>query len=122
MKILLDTNSFLIPGKFKVDIFEQLREEFGKLELYTLDLVVTELKKITKTSGKDSGYAKLGLELLKRNDVVIIRSGGESADDEIVRIGNEYLVFTQDKGLIRKLKVNDIRIITLRQGKYISKA
>lgn len=119
--ILLDTNPFLLPGKFKVDVFEQIREEFGKPKLYTLDLVVKELKKISKGRSSNSRYAKLGLELLKRNKVEIIRSKEKTADREIERIGKTYIIFTQDRNLIRKLKAKSISVISLRQGKYLKK-
>jgi len=44
MKLILDANFLIIPGKFKVDVFKELRM-FGNPEPFTLDLVVKELVK-----------------------------------------------------------------------------
>ncbi len=120
MKIILDTNFLLIPGKFKVDVFSEL-ERFGKPELFTLDLVVSELEKLSKGRGKDAGNAKLGLELVKKNKVKTIKSSGKNTDSEIERLAAEedYIVCTQDRELIEKLKREGIQIIHLRQKRYL---
>jgi len=120
MKIILDTNFLLIPGKFKVDVFSEL-ERFGKPELFTLDLVLSELKKLSKGRSKDAGNAKLGLELVKKNKVKTIKSSGKNTDSEIERLSAEedYIVCTQDRELIEKLKREGVQIIHLRQKRYL---
>ena len=122
MRFLLDANFFLIPGKFKVDVFSEVAE-FGKPELFTLDLVVRELERLAKGKGRDASHARLGLELLKENDVAILDSKGRNTDSEIVRFAREqdYVVCTQDRGIKKKLKDESLPVITLRQEKYLSK-
>ena len=119
MKFLLDTNFFMIPGKFKVDVFSELGK-FGRPELYTLTSVVKELEKLSKT-GTDKGNAKLGLELLKKNRVEILVTDDYDADSGIERVAVEedFVVCTQDKELIKRLKKEEIRVISLRQKKYL---
>ena len=115
MKFLLDTNFLVIPGLFRIDVFREL-EKFGKPELYTLDLVVKELETIR------SKHSKLGLELLKKHKVRVLSSELSNADKEIIRIAPEgFVVCTQDKGLIEKLKKKGAKVITLRQKKYLIK-
>jgi len=122
MRFLLDTNFFLIPGKFKVDVFSEL-SEFGKPELFTLDLVVKELRKLGEDKGRDAGYARLGLELLKEHNVTILDSKGRNTDSEIARFAleREYVVCTQDREIKKHLKDKGLSVITLRQEKYLSK-
>ena len=74
MKFLLDTNFLLIPGQFKIDIFSELNK-YGKPKLFTLDLVVQELKTLSTGKGKDSAAAKLALELLQQKKVDICGFG-----------------------------------------------
>lgn len=120
MKILLDTNFLLIPGKFKVDVFSEL-EKFGRPELYTLDIVVKELEKISNGKGKDAGNARVALSLLKKNKVKVLKTKNKNTDSEIERIASEddYIVCTQDKKLIKKLKAEGVKIIFLRQKKKL---
>lgn len=112
MKFLLDTNFLLIPFKFRVDVFSEL-EEFGKPELYTLDLVLKELEKI-----KTGSFA---LEFIKKKKVKILKSLGKNTDNEIERMASEknFVVCTQDRKLIKKLKIGGIKVVYLRQKKYL---
>lgn len=121
MKFLLDTNSLLIPGKFKLDIFREL-EKFGKPELYTLELIIQELEKISQGSGPDSRHAKLGLGLINKKKVKVLESQGNT-DSEIIRIALKEGMFvcTQDRELIKKLRDRGVKIISLRQKKYLTK-
>ena len=119
MKFLLDTNFLMVPGKFKVDVFSELTR-FGKPELYTLSLVVKELKKAASGKGKDARYAKLGLTLVEKKGLEILPSEGNT-DQEIERTAAEQnmVVCTQDRELIRKLKAEEIPVVSLRQKKKL---
>ena len=75
-RIILDTNFLLIPAQFKVDIFSEIQRiaDF-KYQLYILDKTITELKKIQKEQrGKHKRAAKLGLDLIKKKKVKIIKT------------------------------------------------
>lgn len=119
MKFLLDANFLMIPGKFKVDVFSELMR-FGKPELYTLDLVVQELEKKAAGKGKDARHAKLALTLVERKYIGILPAKGK-ADQEIERIAAEQnmIVCTQDRELIKKLKAEEVPVISLRQKKRL---
>jgi len=114
MRLLLDTNFLLVPGRFRVDVFSEL-EKFGKPELWTIDLVVDELKKLRDRN------SKLALELLKKNKVKVLRTEGSRTDREIEKLAKEknFLVCTLDRELIKSLKKKGIGVITLRQKRYL---
>lgn len=115
MKVIIDANMFLVPGKYKVDIFQELRS-LGKTKFYTLDSVVKELKKIAEGRGKDARNAKLGLQLLDKNKIKVLKSEGNT-DDALLNSGMP--VCTQDKKLMIRLKKKGVEIIYLRQKKYL---
>jgi len=122
MKVLLDSNFLLIPGKFRVDVFREMRV-FGKPEPHTLDLVIKELEEIAKKQGRDARYAHLGLFLIDSRGVNIIKAKGRNTDREIEKVAKEggFIVCTQDRELIKKLRKKGIRVISLRQRKYLVK-
>ena len=122
MKVLLDSNFLLIPSKFRVDVFKEL-EIFGKPEPYTLDLVVREMEKIATKKGQDSRHAHMGLFLIDSKGVEIIKAKGRNTDNELERIGKEggFIVCTQDRELIKRLRKKGIGVISLRQSKYLVK-
>ncbi len=120
MKILMDSNFLLIPGRFKVDVFKEL-QLFGRPEPHTLDLVVKELEEIAKKPGRDAKHAHMGLFLLDSREVNIIKTKGRNADREIERVAKEegFIVCTQDRELIKRLRKKGVRVISLRQRKYL---
>ena len=120
MKFLLDTNFLLIPGDKKIDVFEELMK-FGKPELYTLDLVIRELEKLTKGRGKDSRNARVALELIKKKNIKILKTKSEDTDAEMERIAveEEFTVCTVDMALARRLKWEELRVVILRSGKTL---
>ena len=122
MKVLMDANFLMIPGKFRVDVFSEMRM-FGKPEPYTLDLVVKELEKIARSGGQDSKHAHMGLFLLDSRGVETIKSRGKDTDGEIERIAKEgrFVVCTQDRALISRLRKKRVGVISLRQRKYLVK-
>jgi rRNA-processing protein FCF1 len=119
MKFLLDANFLMIPGKFKVDVFQEL-EKFGKPELFTIDLVVKELSRLSKAKGKDAFCAKLGLFFIQEKDIGILETEGKNADSEMLGLGGKgYTVCTQDKALTGKILKAKGKVVFLRQGKYL---
>ncbi len=122
MKFLLDTNFLLAVSQFRVDIFSEL-QKFGKPELYTLDLIVEELEKISGEGGKDSRHARLALLLVEKKDIRILRTENRNTDMEIERVASEggMAVCTQDRTLIRRLRAKKLDVIIIRQKKYLKK-
>lgn len=120
-KIILDTNFLMIPYQFNVDIFEEINrimeEEY---ELIILDKIIEELEKITKSKGKDAAAAKIALGLIEVKNVKIINTNEKKVDNAIVALADkDSIVATNDKVLKEKLKNKNIRIIYLRNKKYL---
>jgi len=112
MKLLLDTNFLLIPGQFKVDVFTEL-QQFGKPELFTLNLVIKELESL------GSRHSRLALQLVEKQKITILNARGET-DDAIVRVSQTgYTVCTQDRVLAKRLHARHTPVITLRQKRTL---
>jgi hypothetical protein len=126
-KVILDTNFLLIPGEKGVDIFSEIQRILSEpYELCVLDKSLKELESLVeKSAKKKSGFnAKLGIVLLKQKNLKILTSFSEEyADKAIVEYAEKnpenVIVATQDKGLKDKLKRIPIRVIQLRQEKYL---
>ncbi len=118
-KILLDTNFLLIPGLFKLDIFEEIRRiaDFP-YKLCILAKSIDELEKIIKEQrGKNKRAAELARQLIKSKDLNIMTlNSGKSVDDLLFELKEEYIIATQDKELKKRIKNN---IIVLKQKKYL---
>jgi rRNA-processing protein FCF1 len=125
MKALLDTNFLMIPGEFRVDIFSGLLN-LGYTEIFTLDIVVRELEKFSTKGGKTAKAARIALELVRNCEVSIIQTKGDitEADAEILRLARNKgcTICTQDRELLRRAKAAGMRVITMRQQKYLAES
>lgn len=122
--VLIDTNGFMIPVQFGIDIFSELRR-LGFSQFITVPAVVFELKRLTgKAKGNDKVAARVALQLSEKCQVIDSPAGlpafGEFpkyADDIITAAAVKYSlpVLTNDAGLRRKLIKNKIRVVSMRQ-------
>jgi len=112
IQFLLDTNFLVIPYQFKVDIYSELRK-FGDPDMYTVGPVLQELSKLK------NGNEAFRLYMIKGGKV--IETGGTIADDEIVKMAKDgaYVVCTQDIKLQERLKEHGVKIVFLRQQRYL---
>ncbi|RLJ07110.1 MAG: DNA-binding protein [Candidatus Aenigmatarchaeota archaeon] len=116
-KAVLDTNFLLIPSKFKVDIFAELKA-FGNPQLFVPDSVLKELEKIARKSGRDSRHARVALKLAGK--LRVLKSKEKQVDKELVRLGKlGYTVCTLDRRLIKELRKEGADVISLRQKKRL---
>jgi hypothetical protein len=122
MKFLLDTSFLVSAMEFKIDILYGLMR-FGKPELFTLESVVSELKKISSGNGKDAKNASLALVFVEKSVGVIEDvDPGLTTDERIIKVAESegFIVCTQDFELKRKLKNIGIPVVIIRQKKYLS--
>jgi len=120
LKIIIDTNFFLIPSKFRLDIFEELDKSLGRrVEPILLSSAYFELQKLAMSdSVKLSKQARLGLRLARRCKIVDVeRKAGESNDDLTLRVAVEWAcpVATNDRELREKLRDSGVPVVFLRQ-------
>ncbi|MBI5061522.1 MAG: hypothetical protein HZB67_04380 [Candidatus Aenigmarchaeota archaeon] len=129
VEILLDTNFLMSAVRFRVG-FEQLKE-FGR-EFMVLALTVQELEKISGRRGRDAVCARIALQLIKNQKIKIIKTAERNTDTAIVRFAEKQvrsaskmrnglgcMVATNDGKLIKRLENKGIKIIRLRQKKYL---
>ncbi len=118
MKVIIDTNGFMIPVQFNVDIFQEL-ERLGYDECIVPSAVINELTNlIKKCKGNDRMAAKVGLSLSRR--CKLMESKG-FADDVILElaISTGASVLTNDVLLNDRLRAKGISVLRLRQKKIL---
>ena len=116
-KVVLDTNFLMIPGQLKVDIFQELQKGlYFPFELYCASGSIKELEKLAQ-EGKmvDRRAAKVALQMVSKYGIKLIDTGDQHVDDALVKLGDDYIIATQDTGLKRRLT----KYVYLRQKKYI---
>jgi rRNA-processing protein FCF1 len=119
-KILLDSNFLIDLIRFRIDfdVIEHLFEE--PIKIFTLDLVIKELEKVSSSSAKDSKHARLALKLIESKKVGILKMEKGNVDDTIVALADEStVVATNDKLLRKKLKSLGRKAIYLRAKKQL---
>ena len=121
-KVVLDTNALLIPGRDKIDIFEEIISLIGSCEVIVPSFVVDELNRLASGSGKTAEYAKVGLGLLSRATVVR-QILSKPVDDALIDFAKETnaSVFTNDRELKQKLDAAAVPVIYWRQRRYVRK-
>lgn len=120
-QVILDTNFFLIPFQFHVDVFSEIRRLMMEpYELCVLDKSLNELMNIaSKQKGKSREYAKMAFELAGR--AMEIETGDGIVDDLLVDMADENtVVCTQDKELRKRLKEKKAKTIGLRQKNHLA--
>ncbi len=119
MKILLDTNFFLVPARFGVDVFAELERIVEEsYELVTVQPVVRELRGLARGKGKDASAARVGLRLLEER-VKILDTKERDADRAIRKLAGDYVVATLDSELRERIRKTGRKTIYLRAKKYL---
>lgn len=119
-KVILDTNFLIGLCKFKVGL-EEIDELIDEpYYLFTTDLVIDELEKISASATGDSRYAKLALETIKIKKIKILISGKTNTDKAIINLADkDTIVATNDIELREKLKKLETKTIYLRAKKHL---
>src|SRR3989344_8764541 len=96
MMILIDTNFILTCVKQKIDLFSELRKEFGNTTIVIPQQTLNELSKliIKETLNlKEKTAAKLSLDLIKKNLIFIIDLKNKNVDQGIIN----YINYNKDE-------------------------
>jgi rRNA-processing protein FCF1 len=137
--VLLDANFLLIPSQFQVDVYEELRMLLpGKMKLIIVPEVLEEIQCKSKqnTSTKFQRNVKMALQVLKLQQmhfpeyfITIQRENKINlpVDDYLITIAQKYAsnptnrtyIATNDKELREKAFQKGIRVVYLRQKKYL---
>ena len=121
-EVVIDTNFFMVPFQFNVDIITELENKLPSYTLTTPSFVINELKGLKKNSkGKVRLNANLALKLANSSKVEIKDISlleNETVDDALLRVSE--VLATNDIELKNRAKEKGITIVYLRQKKYIA--
>jgi hypothetical protein len=113
MMVVLDTNFITLPTQFKVDIFGEIEKRLPGSKMVTVPQVIEELKRL----GPDG---KVGLEMLEKKGVEVIRKKGET-DDALLELAVEKnaILCTNDKELKRRATARRVPVMFMRKKKIL---
>ena len=123
MEIVLDANALVYAVKYKIDIIKAIREKFGLIGVYVPNLVLNELKQMSKSAEKaaDRDAAWLAYQIATKQKITEIRLSGVT-DEAIMAyaLGHKAMVLTNDSILRFRLKEAGITVYSIRQKKLIA--
>ena len=121
-EVVIDTNFFMVPFQFNVDIITELEKVLPSYKLTTPSFVINELKGLKKNNkGKIRLNANLALKLANSSKVEIKDISlleNETVDDALLRVSE--VLATNDIELKKRAKDKGITVAYLRQKKYIA--
>ncbi len=121
-EVVIDTNFFMVPFQFNVDIVNELEKLLPSYRLTTPSFVINELKGLKNNNkGKTRLNANLALKLansskIEIKDISLLEN--ETVDDALLRVSE--VLATNDIELKKRAKDKGITVAYLRQKKYIA--
>ena len=121
-EVVIDTNFFMVPFQFNVDIITELENLLPSYKLTTPSFVINELKGLKRNNkGKIRLNANLALKLANSSKVEIKDISlleNETVDDALLRVSE--VLATNDMELKKRAKAKGITVVYLRQKNYIT--
>ena len=121
-EVVIDTNFFMVPFQFNVDIITELEKLLPSYKLTTPSFVINELKGLKNNNkGKIRLNANVALKLANSSKVEIKDISlleNETVDDALLRVSE--VLATNDIELKNRAKNKGIAVVYLRQKKYIA--
>ena len=121
-EVVIDTNFFMVPFQFNVDIIDELEKALPSYKLTTPSFVINELKGLKRNNkGKIRLNADLALKLANSSNIEIkdiSLENNETVDDALLRVSE--VLATNDIELKKRAKKKGITVAYLRQTKYIA--
>ena len=121
-EVVIDTNFFMVPFQFNVDIIDELEKVLPSYKLTTPSFVINELKGLKRNNkGKIRLNANLALKLANSSKVEIKDISlleNETVDDALLRVSE--VLATNDIELKKRAKAKGITVVYLRQKNYIT--
>ena len=121
-KILCDTNFLLIPLRFGVDVFSEADEVLNDLtEFYVSNRVLDEINLLRKNA-KPSLDKELLFALKMAKQCLVVQDESElQVDDSLVQLAKKenMVLGTTDSELRKKARMDGVKVIFLRQRRYL---
>ncbi len=113
--IILDTDFLVNSIKYKVDVISQIKENYPKEKIGVIDKTIDELKNVNNMN------ARAAIHLIKLKNLKIIKTKKDKIVDDLIleKVKDKDIVCTQDQRFKRKLKEKEIKVLTIRQKKYV---
>ena len=121
-EVVIDTNFFMVPFQFNVDIITEFENKLPSYKLTTPSFVINELKGLKNNNkGKVRLNANLALKLansskIEIKDISLLEN--ETVDDALLRVSE--VLATNDIELKNRAKDKGITVAYLRQKRYIA--
>ena len=119
---MIDTNFFMVPFQFNVDIIDELEKALPSYKLTTPIFVINELKGLKRNNKcKIRLNADLALKLANSSNIEIkdiSLENNETVDDALLRVSE--VLATNDIELKKRARKKGITVAYLRQKKYIA--
>ena len=118
-KVLFDSSFLIAVMEHPTSWEEDLLEKVGGFEGVIILPIYAELVSLADRRERESGFARLALELVDMGRIVLENAGGGQPDDELVSyaLSHDALVATVDEALIEQLEAARVGIIRLRGGR-----
>ena len=121
-EVVIDTNFFMVPFQFNVDIIDELEKALPSYRLTTPIFVINELKGLKRNNkSKIRLNADLALKLANSSNIEIkdiSLENNETVDDALLRVSE--VLATNDIELKKRARKKGITVAYLRQKKYIA--
>lgn len=113
--IILDTDFLVNSIKYKVDVISQIIYDYPTEKIGIIDKTIDELKNVNNLN------ARAAIHLVKLKNLKIIKTKKDKIVDDLILdyVSEGDIVCTQDLRLKRKLKEKNIKVLTIRQKKYV---
>ncbi len=118
-RVLFDSSFLIAVMEHPTPWQEALLDKVGSFEGVVLQPVYSELERLARRRGRESGFARLALGLVDSGTIRLERSGVGRADDELVSqaLLDGAIVATIDGELIRQLEASRVEVLSLSAGR-----
>lgn len=118
MRIVIDTNALIYAAESKIDLFSLLKGN----KIIIPNLVLEELQLISKAAAKasDKKAAFLALKIIENASFEAIQLSGKT-DSAILKFAKagDVAVLTNDAAFKKRLKQEGVKVLNIRQRKYV---
>jgi|GEM_PF-5179404 len=114
--VVFDTSFLINCVKAKINPLHEVKMKLGIYEAIIPGAVMNELENLSQKNK----FAKVTLEMVKKSQHTVVE-GGNNADKSVVYIAaeREARVASTDKEVRQNAKALELKLVTLRKGKYV---
>jgi rRNA-processing protein FCF1 len=121
-KIICDTNFLLLPLRFGVDVFNEVDDVLNDIvEFYVSSKVLNEIKLLRHFANPRLDKELLFALKMAKQCTVIEDDSDFLVDDSLIEIAKKHFMVlgTTDSGLRKKARAEGVKVIYLRQRRYL---